>query len=516
MKVILALIAVTLVAIVIVAGGIFAYGERTARISAERVASLENQARITAETAAIEAVREKIAAQQVTAQEERARAVAEDRAAEAEREKNSALQAAGKSDLAKATAENMAAEADKARVAAETSAAEAESARMEAERLAAEAEQARVSAEAVAAEAARAKTVALQVAERAKRARAVAERTAEEERLARVVSEQDKESAEQAQLAAERAAEQAERARKFAEQNASREEQARVAAERAVVAEEKRRVRELARTQPLIKAIISGELKFYIEPLPWYAGEGVTRAVDDVAQSFSSWSWDNARVRRVHTEADADLTVSWVRDYGTHVLGEAIFSSHVKVGLGSNNCGEWMAFDADTITKILWHELGHSMGYGHSTDSNNIMYTYSDTKLVVDREIDDEVIAGGWFLTIPLCGSGRYFYSFETEESSQGFDIFVLPPGMDPQSVAAGGGRVYTNCGRRGVHRFSGYCNVADEAKILIVNTSYYEAIRLSGEIIDRNEIPWPNMTWDKAAYRYNNAQLQEYYDLFH
>ena len=39
---------------------------------------------------------------------------------------------------------------------------------------------------------------------------------------------------------------------------------------------EKARVLELAKTNPMIKAAVSGELKYYIEPLPNYAGTGVS------------------------------------------------------------------------------------------------------------------------------------------------------------------------------------------------------------------------------------------------
>ena len=131
------------------------------------------------------------------------------------------------------------------------------------------------------------------------------------------------------------------------------------------LAEEKAMILEVARTQPLLKAIVTGELRFYIEPLPSFAGEGVQQAVNEVARSFSSWSKYQAEVIRVYNLHDADLTIEWVRDYGSHVLGQAIFSSHIKVGLGTSNCvGEWQAFDASTIKRILWHELGHSMGYG--------------------------------------------------------------------------------------------------------------------------------------------------------
>ena len=299
---------------------------------------------------------------------------------------------------------------------------------------------------------------------------------------------------------------------------------ARTATENASAAAEKAKVLELAKTHPLIQAIVTGELKFYIEPPPGYAGEGTSSAVDDVAREFSSLSLYNAKVRRVYNSADADLTVTWIRDYGSHVVGQAIFGSHVKVGLGRNSCaGEWMAFDGSTIKKILWHELGHSMGYGHSRNANNIMYERIDTQFVADWEIS-EVIASGKYYTFPICGAGTYYYSFETGDPDHSFDIFVLPPGTNPKSISAGNGRAYTDCGKQNMRRYSNSCTVSEGSKIYITKTSPLEiirfwrsdAIQVSGQIVDQNTLPWPDTEWDERAFRYDSAQLRKYHNLFH
>ena len=124
---------------------------------------------------------------------------------------------------------------------------------------------------------------------------------------------------------------------------------------------------ELARTNTTVKAIATGELNFYIEPLPWYAADGVEDAVDDIVDLLEGWGPHGAHLSRTTEKADADIYVRWIRDYGGHTLGQAIHQSVIHVGLGSTNCNdEWQAFDADTVKKILWHEFGHAFGYGHS------------------------------------------------------------------------------------------------------------------------------------------------------
>ncbi len=282
-----------------------------------------------------------------------------------------------------------------------------------------------------------------------------------------------------------------------------------------LVAEERAMILEAARTQPLLKAIVTGELRYFIEPLPYFAGKGVQQAVDEVAKSFSSWSRYGAEIIRVHNLQDADLTIEWIRDYGSHVLGQAIYSSHIKVGLGTSNClGEWKAFDADTIKKILWHELGHSMGYGHSRDSNNVMHEKTETRFVVEQEVS-EMLGGGWYYYFPLCGSGEYHYSFETEDTAQGFDVYVLAPDTDPKSFTENGGKVYVDCGAEGMHRFSGTCNVAQGAIMFLSNSSLWNVIRLDGTIVNSKDIAWPEMTWDEAVFQYDDSELREYYELF-
>lgn len=464
MKAALALVIVAS-SIALITVGIYAYGERSARASAQD--ALE------------QAVRDKLAAQHTTTK--------------AEEERDSALRSAMEASNSEAAAEEMAAEAETAKAEAETRATEAEDAK-------AAAEDAKAIAEKKASQAELERDEALLRFAVAEEAQAAAEAFAEEERQARMAAQQAAAGLEQ-EVMEERTA------------NEALEKEVGIQKER-TEAEAKARVLELARTQPLIQAIVTGELKFYFEPVPRYAGEGVAAAVDEVADSFSSYKWYFSTVRRVYDHEEADLTVSWVRDYGSHVLGQAIFRAHVKVGLGTNNCaGEWTAFDGGTITRILWHELGHSVGYGHSTDPGNIMYELAETRFAVDQEVS-EVIAGGWYHTFPFCGSGEYHYSFETANRWKGFDIFVLRPEADPEAAIRSQRGVYDNCGRRSMQRYSDTCTVLGGSSVLIYNDSE-DAIRLSGRIVDRDEVPWPDMEWDESVFRYDEAQLREFYELF-
>ena len=141
----------------------------------------------------------------------------------------------------------------------------------------------------------------------AESAATLANKRADQEAAAKRSAQQQ--AAEQEKIAQEEAA-----AKRLAQQQAAA--QAALAAQR-----EKDRILVLANTNPMIQAVVSGELKFYFEPLPWYAAPEVSAGVEEIAQSLSEWNPYNATMRRVYSAYDADLVVAWIKDYGTHVLG---------------------------------------------------------------------------------------------------------------------------------------------------------------------------------------------------
>ena len=109
--------------------------------------------------------------------------------------------------------------------------------------------------------------------------------------------------------------------------------------------------------------------------------------ISTLENSFSFWEtveYDttdgkkaNVRFNTTSMKAEANVWVTWVvRNMGEGVLGHAnLGKGVVEVAIGSYGCdGGFQLFDNDTVEYIMTHELGHSLGFGHSDNPDRIMY----------------------------------------------------------------------------------------------------------------------------------------------
>ena len=77
------------------------------------------------------------------------------------------------------------------------------------------------------------------------------------------------------------------------------------------------------------------------------------------------------------SKADANVWVTWVvRNLGEGVLGHANLGKGVtEVAIGGYGCdGSFQLFDTQTVEYVMNHELGHSLGFGHSDNPDKVMY----------------------------------------------------------------------------------------------------------------------------------------------
>ena len=98
--------------------------------------------------------------------------------------------------------------------------------------------------------------------------------------------------------------------------------------------------------------------------------EGREFIASDGKKAIAKFSVTNKR-------AEANVWVTWVvRNIGDGVLGHAnLGKGVVEVAIGSYGCdGSFQLFDINTVEYVMTHELGHSLGFSHSSNSKSIMY----------------------------------------------------------------------------------------------------------------------------------------------
>jgi len=284
-------------------------------------------------------------------------------------------------------------------------------------------------------------------------------------------------------------------------------------------------IEEMARTNPLVAGLIYGKLKFYIVPIPDYAGDVVKLGVDTLSailENHEFYTNINVKFKRVYNPSDAQIHISWVKNYGSHVVGESIFKSVVKVGLGSENCyGDWQPFTAPTVMLIFLHEVGHSMGFGHSNNPDNIMYYKTDIKFETEY---DEIIAldEGEYITLPFCSGGTILYQISSDDKNNGFHVYVLPPETDSSNfINYRTGKYYPDCSTENTMvTFGNECTVPNGAKLVIHNPDdifNFDVIRVDVKIIDLDQVKVPaDLSWDMSVFEYDEKWLNEIWNMYH
>ena len=363
-----------------------------------------------------------------------------------------------------------------------------------------------------------AKGVAEESAQRETTIRTAAEQQSIDQELAKIEAQQQVEQERQLRVAAEEEVRKQTEASQEANRATSIERLAKQQVERELASARTQArqdvAREQAMSQLLLHGVVTGLLTFTMDDLPDYAGEGVSEALQLVEDDLTAWNSQGFNVSPAGPQEDPDFTIGWLRDAGGHLdtfVGEG---RRVLAPLGETNCnGEWIPYDAETVRRLLWHELGHVFGYGNSENPRNIMYPEIETKFAVDQTVDLVLApaSAGVVHTIGLCGGGTFTYVFEEPDAGNVYSIVILKPGVTPSGYYEEE-NWYTDCGST-PQLYTNECIVEDGAVMLVY--TQIAVTRISGTISKSVDLPDINMEWDPATFRYNQAALQALMDMF-
>ena len=361
-----------------------------------------------------------------------------------------------------------------------------------------------------------AKGVAEEGARRETATRVAAEEESIQQELAKVAAQQETEQERQLKETAEAALEEEKEATQEALQQTTRERLAKENLQRQLNSVRTQARTDVAREQaeghPLLVAIVNNLLTYEAEELPDYAAEGVAEAVDETLGEFNQWNAQGFTVSPAGPQEDPDLTIGWIRDYGDHPHTSVGTGSRVVVALGATDCrGDWVPFDGETVRRLLWHEIGHALGYGDSDDPGNVMYSDLQTKFAMPHTVDI-VVAPGPVHTIPLCGAGTFTYVFDEPEGADHYQIAIVRPGVAPADYFDENNQ-YMGCSSS-TDLYTNECSAVEDGSVLLVYTQVAIA-RISGTITKSVELPDIDMDWDPDTLVFTQSDLQTFRDIF-
>ena len=166
----------------------------------------------------------------------------------------------------------------------------------------------------------------------------------------------------------------------------------------------------------------------YVEEIPSWADN----AGNALYESTEAWKGANPtwEFYLVDNPSSADIQIQWVKEFGTEKVGQAIGRWFIEVGLGDSNCkGKWQPYSANHVGNIMSHEFGHTFGFEHSNNLNDIMYP-----IVQKKEygvVEDEVTTTeGYGTFVQFCifkDATSVYYHVTVDDETYGFDVYVVP-----------------------------------------------------------------------------------------
>lgn len=105
----------------------------------------------------------------------------------------------------------------------------------------------------------------------------------------------------------------------------------------------------------------------YVEPVPTWAPE----AKNSVADAINFWqSHTDTKFSYTDSIKHNTVVVKWIKEADGPFAGYVINGKIIEIGLGDSDCGNWQPYDSKFLSSLVKHELGHAIGFQHTSDQN--------------------------------------------------------------------------------------------------------------------------------------------------
>lgn len=150
-----------------------------------------------------------------------------------------------------------------------------------------------------------------------------------------------------------------------------------------------------------------------------------------ILKSTNYWSERTGSKFSIISDPDlASIKVTWLREPHLEYTGYTIGKT-AEVAIGDSKCDNtWHAYDTDFISSTLTHELGHALGFGHSSDPSDIMYPtipnakYSSITNTLTLRPNESIF-------VPVCTfwqKGTFHYVISSDDGKNNpLKIFFVP-----------------------------------------------------------------------------------------